>query len=288
MYINQTFVIVLALFLLINYLGRAWFSKFSTCTIGNFSYVFTDRIKKVANIHSTLAAYLLLATNCFLSETRRTPHRRRQVRIHLFRSLLRLHPTRAIGPHHGLKPTKFNHRQGLVLFSSHRGGTKIVLLAFPALALAFLVHSGFLTHILLWRHFVQLLCFGLALCFLLSRGDDPTGSSPLDRLRTYAEERIQVAVERVDPLGVRLQVEPIHLDHVPFVAHAGVAEGDLREGIWRLLVRNLTNVRGYDEATWSWNVSGRINSIGSRWEWNASTTVKGTLRMCSESVGKVH
>lgn len=34
-------------------------------------------------------------------------------------------------------------------------------------------------------------------------------------------------MQRVDPLGVRLEVEPVHLDHVPFVLHSGIAERNL-------------------------------------------------------------
>lgn len=179
----------------------------------------------------------LLAANClFLSETRRIPRTAADPYspVSILASIAA--PNLGQSDHiTGLKPTKFNHRQGLVLFSSHRGGTKkLFCLHFPRShslsSRSFRVYS----HARISSEDIFFCC---NFCVLVWRSyclRGRSGSSPLDRLRTYAEERIQVAVERVDPLGVRLQVEPVHLDHVPLVAHAGVAEGDLREfkGFW--------------------------------------------------------
>jgi len=34
-------------------------------------------------------------------------------------------------------------------------------------------------------------------------------------------------VQGVETLGIGLEIEPIHLDHVPLVLHVGIAEGHL-------------------------------------------------------------
>lgn len=121
----------------------------------------------------------LLAANClFLSETRRIPRTAADPYspVSILASIAA--PNLGQSDHiTGLKPTKFNHRQGLVLFSSHRGGTKIVvLLAFPALARTRfpLVHSGFpCTHESPLKTFFFVATFAFWFGALTVYGDDP-------------------------------------------------------------------------------------------------------------------
>lgn len=131
------------------------------------------------------------------------------------------------------KFNRFNHRQCCSLFASAVSG-------FPVKATDYCQSfTYFFFRVLLSLAFIHgvvfvVVIFGFGLVLLScvtgpSLGTRVRSSSPLDRLGAYAEERIQIAVQRVDPLGVRLEIEPVHLDHVPFVLHARVAEGDLWE-----------------------------------------------------------
>jgi len=56
---------------------------------------------------------------------------------------------------------------------------------------------------------------------------DPRSPSSSSSGRAEAEVGEELAVQGIETLGIGLEIEPIHLDHIPLVLHVGIAEGYL-------------------------------------------------------------